>query len=402
MDHYDNTSHNNSAILYNGPVNNTYSAIISFQILHLFHKVMASFWFLVSLCGIFTNHANTRIFYKCGLHSSANLSFFALSISDLCLCSSAFIELIAFLIMVLEVEYNFSMYLPATIVAHYIVMTRRIFNVTTILITTFLALQRCMCIVLPFQVKGLFNKQRTIYFMTITFTFSVTTHILYIWRHQVAKVLDPITNVTHFKTYIPPGSEPYLWMIEAFIGIGLNLLCQFVVFVCVIVMGVKLKKSQQFRQVATTANFDAVASTVTLKTIIKSKVAITDISGASSKGINTVGGCNTTRENPSTQPAVPDNQSMKDKTTTTKEFQALMQVVLVSMIFIITNSPYLVYGIANVLIPEFSMGQKYHNLYHLVHNLMFTFEIMNSSINFLIYLKYNSKYRSLFLQRNVK
>lgn len=328
-------------------------------ILQLFHITMTGFWFIICGIGICTNVCNLRTFVIMGLDESVTISFFTLAISDFNICSIAFIELIAFLASVLEREYNIYFLLPPIIPAFYLMCVRRIFNTTTVLITTFLALQRCFCVVIPFHVKGMFTCFRTICFMVCIFSFSTICSFLYIWRQKVIQGTNAVHNATQLFLYVPPGSEPYLFLMEAFLGIVLNLSCQVIIVLCLIIMGVVLRKSQRFRKSVTTTQ----AITVHEKTETANSNAVK------------------IREN-------------------SKETQALIQVSLVSAIFILTNAPYLGFGIANLLIPQFGVNLAYHNLFHLAINIMFTAELLNSSVNFVVYYKYNSKFRnSLPLQK---
>lgn len=321
--------------------------------LETFHKVMIVFWFLICGTGICTNSLNLRTFLAMGLSDSVTVSFFTLAISDLGICSIALAEMMIFVTHYLEKDYNLYFYLPSSVVIVYFFCARKLFNTTTILITTFLAVQRCLCVVLPFHVKGMFTKFRTLCFLAVIFTFSTICTVLYVWKHELIEVPNSVHNSTQLKLFYPPGSEPYLFIMETLNGTVLNLGCQATVLLCLIVIGVTLRKSVQFRRSATTQVTD------------NNKITATNVDAAKTK-------------------------------ERTKETQALVQVSLVSAIFIVSYCPYIGYGIANIFLPEFGLNLAYFNLFHLVHNIMFTTELFNSSVNVFVYYKFNTKFRDCF------
>lgn len=85
---------------------------------------------------------------------------------------------------------------------------------------------------------------------------------------------------------------------------------------------------------------------------------------------------------------------LKDERRSPKETQALMQVAMLSIIFVFTNLPNLGIALAIMLVPGYIFQGTYHNLYHLTVSLGFTGEMVNSSVNFFVYYHYNSKFRN--------
>lgn len=314
-----------------------------------FHAAMTGVWLLISLTGVTTNILNLRTFVRIGLEDSVTVSFFALSISDFNVCSLSFIGMFGFLGIILQREFKLWFQIPPAIPTFFFWCVRRVFTTTTVLITTFLALQRCVCVVFPFKVRDLFTRSRTCTFMVCIFCFSAISFSLYTWRHQVRKTYNNATGISQLSLYILPGSESIFFLIEVILGIGLNISCQIIVLLCCIVMALALRKAVQFRKSATSADRKL------------------------SKDI--------------------DNRSSVQERTKSKEIQALTQVTFLSVIFVVAGMPYLFYGAANLLMPEFGLNQDYHNLYQFVHNIMFTCEVMSSCVNFVVYYNCNTKFR---------
>ncbi|XP_035826000.1 uncharacterized protein LOC118477795 [Aplysia californica] len=83
-----------------------------------------------------------------------------------------------------------------------------------------------------------------------------------------------------------------------------------------------------------------------------------------------------------------------------RDLQVVNQVVLISVIFIVLNTPSMVTGVAGVLVPEFDANwekDKYVRLYLFASFLRRVLEQINCSLNIFIYFRFNSKFRN-FLQ----
>lgn len=332
---------------------------ISGDALHTFHLAMSAPWFFICISGITANMVNIYTFNKIGLKDTVTISFFVLAISDLCTCSFALLDMSCFFGYLMGIEFNLFLYLPPFLVAFFFLILRRMFNTYTILITTFLAVQRCFAVVLPLQVKDIFTRERTFGYFGFIFVFSGTFHILFISQHYAFETKDAVTNRTYLTLYVPESKEPIPFMTEIFFGMIVNISCQIIVICCLIFMRIGLKRSENFR------NKNRNTPDPTLNPA-KSVVADSEQ--------------NTVQED--------------SKNVRSKQSQAVIQVSFVSIIFVITNMPFLSFALANLLKPEIDMLGAWHNVYVLLHNIMFTAELINSSVNFIIYFNYNTKFRN--------
>ncbi|KAH9507702.1 hypothetical protein Btru_053495 [Bulinus truncatus] len=86
----------------------------------------------------------------------------------------------------------------------------------------------------------------------------------------------------------------------------------------------------------------------------------------------------------------PEHQQRK---MTTKDVLIVRQVILISVVYIIANIPKILVDIGTFIVPDFTLGKRYQNVYLAIICAMEFFQGFNSSLNMIIYYKYNSKFR---------
>ncbi|GFS02751.1 chemosensory receptor A [Elysia marginata] len=80
-----------------------------------------------------------------------------------------------------------------------------------------------------------------------------------------------------------------------------------------------------------------------------------------------------------------------------KDIQVVQSVVVVCIIFILSQLPFLLYSTARLIEPEFSDKGRYVYLFRLCTTISLTCSFLNASVNIFVYFTYNSKYRAAFL-----
>ncbi|KAI8791445.1 type-1B angiotensin II receptor [Biomphalaria glabrata] len=81
-----------------------------------------------------------------------------------------------------------------------------------------------------------------------------------------------------------------------------------------------------------------------------------------------------------------------------KDLQVVQQVLLISVIYIISNTPIIIINFAGMYNKEFALQRTYHNLFLSTIGVKHLFQTINSSFNIFIYFKYNTKFRHTLLQ----
>lgn len=320
--------------------------LVSNEFLQHFQTIAIGFRCVMCVMGMCTNFLNLNTFLKIGLKETVTISFFALAVSDFLYCTLTSFGLVPSLMSVAERNYSLYFYLRPMVIAFFIMCVRRTFSVTSVLITTFLAIQRCLSVVLPFHVKGVFTRSRTFCFMAIIFTFSLICSMLFTFPHRTREFRNPKFNATQLTMYRLPDSDWFVFPIELLFGIVINFGCQAIVLISLVVMGMWLRKSAQFRRWSTTGP----------------------------------------------RPGITWNK----QNTSSKETLALIQVSIVCAIFITMNIPFVCLGITKLLVADFGPGLAFRSFYRMFYNIVTLSELCNASLNFFVYFKYNSKFRACF------
>ncbi|KAK3790539.1 hypothetical protein RRG08_060586 [Elysia crispata] len=99
--------------------------------------------------------------------------------------------------------------------------------------------------------------------------------------------------------------------------------------------------------------------------------------------------------------ATKDERS-KDQILSSRELKILRSVILVAVIFIICQIPFMAYSLARRLESEFDsiVGSrkisKYINLFSVASSLSSFFAFVNATVNIAVYYNHNSRYRQCF------
>lgn len=112
----------------------------------------------VSLLGIMANVINLVVFYKQGLNTTINISFFAMAVSDLSglLLQQWYITCVNPLV----INSGIAIVFPGV---RYITgaVPREEFALITCLITAYITAERCFCIIFPLHIKQMITPRKT-------------------------------------------------------------------------------------------------------------------------------------------------------------------------------------------------------------------------------------------------
>lgn len=289
----------------------------------------------ISMFGIVTNVINMIVFYRQGLNTTTNISFFSLAVSDL--CSLLIQQLFNFYINPMSKQFNLPMsftevqYLTSSI-------PRQIFARITFFITVYMTAERCLCVTFPLRIKQMITTRKTIVILIHIYIVIIICVLPIYTTHYLGWKFYPERNKTLLGLIIlrmNNGASTTVYVIHSLSG----LLAFLVILILTSILLTKLKEKSSWRK---TANMHQ------------------DKSGSISS---------------------------RDRTTMT-------MVALIACILIICYTPSTLLGVATVVEPEFGVGGKYYNLYSFFWSFAFIFENINSSVNIFMYLKMSSKYRA--------
>ncbi|CAG5127962.1 unnamed protein product [Candidula unifasciata] len=323
-------------------------------------------WTILSVLGIISNIINIRTFVAMGLTDGITVSFLALAIFDLSylVCSLSLGISVAFsvfeqksLTRFMIDPYGISIFSGSVMI---------LINETNVLTTTFLAVARCMCVAKPLQFKNTFTRKRAIMFMVGFAVFAIVTYSPILANMGMRHKFETLLNRTRPALWVSPVRESVKEIIWTINNMLLPFATQFIIIICVFIMSRSLRAASRFRQ---------------------SSVAMTE------KGFEKHGTNHNTNLNEVDLEFSEANNSV-DKLTG-KDLRVIQQVVLISVVYIVCNTPKILISIVTTLEPEFTIGKGYTRLYLCVNGMRMHFEIVNSAVNLIIYYKFNTKFRTV-------
>lgn len=293
---------------------------------------------VISLLGIVSNVLNLVVFYKQGLHSTINISFFAMAISDLCslVCQQCYVVFITPLVENSDLPIVHSEF-------RYIIsaVPRETFALNTCLITVYVTAERCLCIALPLHVKQMITPRRTAIVISLIYGLALISVLPYYCAGYIDWKFSSAANRTLLGLVIRLNSQAN----ERIVNIVQALLL-FVSFLAVVLLtSVLIRKLGQ-------------------------------------KGV---------WRRAAVQHTKPGSMSNRDRST-------VGMIALLASILIICYTPAVLVRLATFFLPGFSLGGKYYNLYYISWSFATLFETINSSVNIFLYIKMSTKYRETFMR----
>ncbi|GFO08591.1 chemosensory receptor a [Plakobranchus ocellatus] len=315
--------------------------------------IQSSIQAAVGILGVITNIINIKTFLVMGASTDGvTLTLMSLAISDLCVCISALGLCIGSLLLSQEAKWllrgktaSFLLVVDPAFVAVFFATVFQLFTVTTILITIYLAVTRCLCVIRPLQFRNVITVRKTLIVVAAFSLFALANRIPILSLTGVTMAFDPRINATRPVTSMHPHREIIKDIVWAGVDMTICIGAQVILSVCVGIMLRGLKSAAEFR---------------------------TSASSAGNAGS--------------------DEQKSKEKLGT-KDARIIKQLVLVSCIFIICNTPKLITYLGTAIQPEFNLTGQYRMFYQSMCSLFSVFDTINSSVNMFVYYIYNAKFK---------
>ena len=295
---------------------------------------------LTALVATVANIVTILVYRKLGFADSTNVSLAALALSDLIVSFSTLTSVLAILLPIIpNVPFTMEIFFYIAFTPH--VMATR----TSALITSYISVERYLCVLIPLKIKRLITSVRTSIAMITVFVagfigWPIDFAIFPMrWRYV------PELNRTLLRILIPsdPTSVALRAFNQAYYPFFLPLLTFLTVVVCTSQNSRSLQKSKIWR--------DA---------------------------------------NRSTTGTGRDEETVAIKS---KEARAVKMVITIATVFIISTIPSNVHMIAVIAVPAFDLGGSYTNLYTVTGMAYYIADCLNCSANVFIYYKMSSKFK---------
>ncbi|KAK3720934.1 hypothetical protein RRG08_047500 [Elysia crispata] len=250
-----------------------------------------------------------------------------------------------------------------------------IFSLTTTLVTIYLAVMRCLCVIRPLTFRGVLSPGKTTLIFLAFLAFALAIRLPLLALTDIRVSFNPRINLSRPAIWIHPARELVKDVTQTGLDIPLNITAEITLTICVIVMTRALKESSKFRSKLATSMPNNNGHPENERSRRRSSTTPNQKKSKTSDGAND------------------DTQSGK---LSKKDARVIKQLVFISLLFLCCNIPKLTRIVGDAAESEFSIFGRYRFLYSIVFTLQVVFEILNSSLNFFIYYKFNNKFRNSF------
>ncbi|CAL1546419.1 unnamed protein product, partial [Lymnaea stagnalis] len=307
----------------------------------------------LSMSGMVANTINIVTFRKLDARDNFLMCFLVLSSVDFLCSLSAFMQQVAMTFWILEIVSHNKIVFPIEPRAMSVVFAniRSCLINAPVLITLYLSISKCLCVVKPLQFKKMFSFKRNAGILMGICTFALVSYIPVYASTWVISQYDQTVNATRPILWLTPYRDVIrnvLWIIRDTFP---SMASEVIIIICVKFMSKALREAAKFR--------------ASLKQIISESSK-----GKAKKRVN--------------------NKS--ENTLSFSELQLMKQVIAVALIFIAGNTPKVFVFTALAVVPDLNFGNRYQNLYLVLMASREVIENLISAANFIVYYKYNSKY----------
>ena len=295
------------------------------------------------LVGVPTNLLNCVVFYRQGLRDRMNLCLFCLALVDM---------LFVALFFTLSSHCALGNYVDAEVARWWKIITRKYltgvyrgFLFSSGCLTMIISVERCLCVFLPMKAMTLMKTRTMAALIAATILTLQSLCLLYplkldLVEHRNARgTNDTAIFVVHFTQLY--AHSPALQILE---NVILMTVIPFFTFAVVVVATaltvIQLRRAIVWRRSSASASTSASAANITRK----------------ERGLVTM-------------------------------------LVTVNCVFIITASPNIALGLTRSLVYDFWLTRRYANIYMSAHGWLLGLGVLNSSINFFVYVFRSSRFR---------
>ena len=307
-------------------------------------KILAPLWPAIILFGVISNIINIVVFLKAGAKDNVTILLLCLAVSDL-----------VFLILITPVMCNYG--LRAMMKSNSLVFligfllywpAFTAYDLSAF-ISVSLGVMRCACVAMPLKFKLVFTKARTIKWVMFLVVLAVSLRIPVLTIHRISWRTDPGTNLS--SPQIKAVNNAYMSRINDILNRGIIIYVLYITMVtCVGILTFKLYQASKIRRSYTAE-----------------------------------------------QPRASDQASGKlvNQGLNSKDVQVVKSVVLVCIIFILSQLSFLLTSTTRLIRPDFDNGQQFVYIFGMLGQINLSCSYLNASLNIFVYYNYNSKYRSV-------
>ena len=308
---------------------------------------------LVIAAGTFATGANVvniTVYLRLGFAESTNISLMALALCDLGIAVTTVSSALGLLLPnIPSVRITHEVFMPYSALPHLL------FTRMSSLITTYLSIERYMCVLLPLRVRAIITPKRTFVAMVIIFGLTFCMYPIMVLKWPIGLKYDFKKNRTIWGAL--PNTNPTVELLDRYVIITISTILPpltfFLVVLFTILLSLSLRNSKTWRD----AN-RATASTS---------------AGAADE----------------------DTKSAKKLS---KEEKAIKMIMTIAIVFIVTTIPSCLHMVAMLIVPEYTLTGRYLKLYLVHGTAVLGLNSINSGANVIIYYRMSKKFRNAMLR----
>ncbi|GFO25279.1 chemosensory receptor c [Plakobranchus ocellatus] len=338
-------------------------------------------WSLIVIIGLHAvcaNILNILTFYTIGLIDSVSACFFCLSVTDLlsmttllyCACTALY-----------------SLISPA---GHWVIpfnflIFRLLYTSIDIsaAITTYIAIQRAVCVAFPFFARNFFTRNKSLAVITALVVIFLACTLPSVASMRLLLVTDPQTNSSILRLYFTSTFTPADQFFTFFVKIGFLFTEQVVMGTCLIVTAYGIVSSRKLRVLSSLQ-----------PSADKSKPDNEDRTKETKAPGNVLRPGEHNDESKIQNRQVIPELNERQKKRLKKEIRAIKQSVIVVLIHIICVTPRMTLSIVNLVEPRFTDRGQNRNLFDATYLGLNVNDCINALVNFFVYFRFNGAFRT--------
>ena len=310
-------------------------------------KILAPLWPAIILFGVISNIINIVVFLKAGAKDNVTVLLLCLPMSDLVFLSLITPSMCSYVIQAMVRSYPWPF--DSFILLYLLYWPAFTAYDLSAFISVSLGVMRCACVAMPLKFRLIFTKARTIKWVMLLTILAVSLRIPVLTIHRISWRPDPQTNVS--SAYLRAVNNIYMSHINDIINRGIVIYILYITMVtCVGILTFKLYQASKIRRSCTTEQL---------------KVSDKSQNKPVAEGLNS------------------------------KDMQVVKSVVLVCIIFILSQLTFLLTSTTRLIRPDFDNGKDLVYFFGIFGQINRTCSYLNASVNIFVYYNYNSKYRSV-------
>ncbi|CAL1534040.1 unnamed protein product, partial [Lymnaea stagnalis] len=324
--------------------------IVSDELLAYF-ETFINLWLLTPITGfgVVTNLLNILVFWRQGFKDGVNISMTTIACWDLLKCGTGLIHRMYGPVGLVSTAAAISWQNITFPVASY---TPIFAGYVSYALTTYVSIERCLCVSKPFTVKALFTPRLTFCAIATISIVVFGSYVVMYFIHEIAFVFAPNFNTTvaiYRYTSFFFANQAIVMVYYKYVGILLPFASFTVLCLCSATTVYQLRKSSRL--------------------LHKEKNGTTRNSEFSRK--------------------IKSGISLREK-------QVVKMLLAVVMVNIGNLFPRIVFYVAQLVEPELYLLRRYHNMFGAVAVWLFVLDILKASINFFLFLSMGSLFRIKF------